>query len=391
VNKIFKTANRTPQTENRKMKKLTFIILCLEGAILSFNVAACAALVPSIARDFGISQFVAGKVIWLYMLPYGVAALFYGPLVRMVDAKRVELICLLVFSLANLLAWVSPDIKSLFLARFIMGVFGASVIPLGLILIANSAQNQKRGKLVGSFFGSTFIASLLGLFLSGILHWRMVFFIPAILGFVLWLMMYFYLPNFKSQRTETKFNYMAALKDKRIISIFAYIFFISLLYHSIQQWLGVYFSTKFALGQFLISALITLTSLSGIFGEVIGGWLSDAVGRIKTVNLGTVLMIISVLLFSFKSPIAILAILMVIWGLGWTFNHAGISTVLTDLPKDFLPEAASLNSSVRFISGGLGTALSGSIMQKSFTAGFVLAGLCLLGLFLFARQLIIKI
>jgi predicted MFS family arabinose efflux permease len=373
------------------MKKLTFIILCLEGAILSFNVAACAALVPSIARDFGISQFVAGKVIWLYMLPYGVAALFYGPLVRMVDAKRVELICLLVFSLANLLAWVSPDIKSLFLARFIMGVFGASVIPLGLILIANSAQNQKRGKLVGSFFGSTFIASLLGLFLSGILHWRMVFFIPAILGFVLWLMMYFYLPNFKSQRTETKFNYMAALKDKRIISIFAYIFFISLLYHSIQQWLGVYFSTKFALGQFLISALITLTSLSGIFGEVIGGWLSDAVGRIKTVNLGTVLMIISVLLFSFKSPIAILAILMVIWGLGWTFNHAGISTVLTDLPKDFLPEAASLNSSVRFISGGLGTALSGSIMQKSFTAGFVLAGLCLLGLFLFARQLIIKI
>jgi predicted MFS family arabinose efflux permease len=158
----------------------------------------------------------------------------------------------------------------------------------------------------------------------------------------------------------------------------------------VQQWLGVYFSEQYNFGQFTISMLITLTSLSGIFGETVGGWLADIIGRIKTVNLGIILMIISIGLLTLKSPLIILVILMIIWGMGWTFNHAGISTILTDLPKEHLNEAASLNSGVRFIAGGLGVNISGLVMQKSFTAGFILIGLCLSGLFLFTRQLVIK-
>ena len=118
------------------MKKSTFILLCLEGAVLSFNVAASAALIPSIACDFVLSQFVVGKIVWLYMIPYGVAALFYGPLVRLFDARKVELTCIFLFSLANFLAGIAGNIATLFAARFLMGLFGASVIPLGLILIA---------------------------------------------------------------------------------------------------------------------------------------------------------------------------------------------------------------------------------------------------------------
>jgi predicted MFS family arabinose efflux permease len=93
------------------LKKLTFIILCLEGAILSFNVAAAAAMVPSIAKEFVLSQFFVGKIVWFYMLPYGVSALFYGPLVRAYDAKKVELLCLFLFSCANILAALAQNIE----------------------------------------------------------------------------------------------------------------------------------------------------------------------------------------------------------------------------------------------------------------------------------------
>lgn len=370
------------------MKRLTFIILCLEGAILSFNVAATAALVPSIAGDFALSQFIVGRIIWLYMFAYGIAALIYGPLVRAFDAKIIELFCIFFFSLANLLAGLSRNIHTLFVARFFMGLFGASVIPLALILIAQHIAPQKRGRFVGVFFSATFIASLLGLALSGIIHWRLIFLIPAILGFLLLFGIYFYLPSFKEDMGSFKINYFSAFKDKRIISIFTYIFFISLMYHGIQQWLAVYFSYKFNLGQFFISMLITLTSLSGIFGEAIGGWLSDSLGRLKTVNLGILLMIFSAFALIFKMPFIILAVMMIIWGLGWTFNHAGISTLLTDLPKEFLNESASLNSSVRFISGGLGAVLGGLLMQKSFNLGLAIFGICLLGLLIFTKGLI---
>ncbi len=368
------------------MKRTTFFILCLEGAVLSFNVAASAALVPSIAAEFALSQFLVGKIIWLYMLPYGIAAFFYGPLVRLFDARKVELTCIFLFFLANLLAGLSRDIHTLFLARFMMGLFGASVIPLGLILIARRLPESQRGRYIGLFFGSTFIASLAGLFLSGIINWRLIFIIPAACGFMLWIFMYFYLPSFKEDTGVFRIGYLEALRNRKVARIFGYIFLISLVYHAIQQWLGVYFSTQLGLKQFLISMLITLTSLSGILGEVWGGYLSDSLGRMRVVNLGIILMVSCVFLLIIKPPIALLILLMAVWGLGWTFNHVGLSTMLTDLPGEFLNEAASLNSGVRFISGGIGAGLGGLIMQKSFSLGFLVFGCGLLVLLFFSRS-----
>ncbi|MDI6606541.1 MAG: MFS transporter, partial [Candidatus Omnitrophota bacterium] len=323
-------------------------------------------------------------------LSYGTAALIYGPLARAVDAKKIILICLFLFSCANFLAGISPNIKSLFAARFFMGAFGAAFIPLALILIARGTAPDRRGRYVGSFFGATFFASLLGLFLSGIIPWRLIYLIPASAGFILCLFVYFYLPHFSQGKSQLRINYLPALRDRRVLVVFTYIFFISLLYHGVQQWLGVYFSKQYQLSQFIISMLITLTSFSGIFGELLGGWFSDFLGRVKTIDLGISLMILSVFLLIFHLPLLILYLLMVAWGLGWTFNHSGLSTLLTDLPKEFLNESASLNSSVRFLAGGVGAFLGGVLLQRSFILGFTVFGICLLLLLIFSKQLIIK-
>lgn len=314
------------------------------------------------------------------MLPYGLAALFYGPLVRAYDARKIELFCIFIFALANLLAGFAADIQALFIARVLCGIFGASVIPLGLILIARHVESARRGRSVGIFFGAAFIASLLGLFLSGLLHWRWIFIIPALAGLLLWAAMYFYLPSFKPQAKVFKLNYLQAAKDKKTVYVFGYIFLISLFYHGVQQWLAVYFSSRYNFGQFIVSMLVMLTSLSGVFGEVIGGRLADSLGRARTINLGVLLMSISVLLLPLKAPLSALIVFMIIWGIGYTFNHAGISTVLTDFPEHLLNEAASLNSGVRFASGGLGVLLGGFLMQKSFNFGFIFFGLCFVSL-----------
>jgi predicted MFS family arabinose efflux permease len=76
---------------------------------------------------------------------------------------------------------------------------------------------------------------------------------------------------------------------------------------------------------------------------------------------------------------------MIIWGLGWTFNHVGLATMLADLPPEFLNEAASLNSGVRFISGGIGMGLGGLIMSRSFNLGFIVFGSALFMLLIFGK------
>ncbi|HNX81013.1 MAG TPA: MFS transporter [Candidatus Omnitrophota bacterium] len=372
------------------MNKRTFFLLCLEGALLSFNVAASAALVPSIAAEFGVSQFIAGRIIWLYMLPYGLAALFYGPLIRAIDAKKVELVCLILFSLANLLVGVSNSIGMLFAGRLLMGVFGASVIPLGIILIGRHITPLRRGRAVGIFFGGTFSASLAGLVLSGIIPWRLIYIAPAIAGFILVIFLWIYLPSFQQDVTRFSCNYRKVFANANVARVFLYIFLISIFYHGVQQWLAVYFSKKFGFSQFVISMLVMATSLSGIFGEVIGGFCADTLGRIKTANIGSLIMILTVAAVLMKLPLAVIGIVMLAWGFGWTLNHAGISTILTDLPHDHLHESASLNSSLRFIAGGIGAAWGGYLMQFDIHLGFIVFGVCVAGLLVCTKPLLKK-
>jgi predicted MFS family arabinose efflux permease len=360
------------------VRRVTFAILCLEAALLSFNVAATAAVIPSVAKEFALSQFAVAPAVWLYMLPYGVAALMYGPLVRRFDAKNVELVCVLLFSLSNALAACAPVLPVFLTARFLMGATGASVIPLGLILIAREVAPAQRGKMVGLFFAAMFAGSLLGLLLSGILPWRYMYGIPAVFGLLLWGHMIPYMPRFPPARSGGAFQYARAFAYARIRRLFIYIFLISVLYHGIQQWLGIYFSSRWGFSQFTVSMLMTLTSLSGIGGEIAGGFMADRLGRRRTVDYGLVVMVAATCLIIFDIPLWALAGGMLAWGLGWTCNHAGMSTVLTDLPKEFVHEAASLNSSVRFIAGGVGAAAAGMLMQRSFVIGFGVLGAGLL-------------
>jgi predicted MFS family arabinose efflux permease len=163
----------------------------------------------------------------------------------------------------------------------------------------------------------------------------------------------------------------------------------SFLFHGIRQWLGVFFSKTYGFEQFLISMLLTTVSLSGILGESFGGILADRLGRVKVANVGGLLMVAVLSILLVKNSAAVLFTLMFVLGLGWTFNHAGISTNLCDLPQRLLHESASLNSAVRFLSGGLGAVFGGMVAQKSFQIEFGVGAVCLLLLVLFSKKLVL--
>jgi predicted MFS family arabinose efflux permease len=135
--------------------------------------------------------------------------------------------------------------------------------------------------------------------------------------------------------------------------------------------------------------LLTTISLSGILGESLGGVLADRLGRLTVANAGVALMFASLIVLLFKNSLFFLFAIMFFWGLGWTFNHAGISANICDLPHKLLHESASLNSAVRFLSGGLGAVFGGMAAHWSFTFEFALFALCLFLLFIFSRNLIL--
>ena len=165
-------------------QRITYIIFCVIGTIIAFNVAAISAIVPSAARELHRPDFVTGTIIWAYMIPYGICALIYGPLSRRFAMKHILLVCLTLFSLFSFLSATAHTLPSLFVYRFVVGIFASAMTPLTLIYIAHRFDAQRRGKAVGTFFSITFISSLTGLFLSGIMPWRTIFLIPAVVSIV---------------------------------------------------------------------------------------------------------------------------------------------------------------------------------------------------------------
>jgi predicted MFS family arabinose efflux permease len=92
----------------------------------------------------------------------------------------------------------------------------------------------------------------------------------------------------------------------------------------------------------------------------------------------------------FRNVLFLLFVIMFVWGLGWTFNHAAVSALLTDLPHKHMYESASLNSCVRFLSGGVGAASGGLLAQRGFNLMFIFFGLGLFLLIVFGRKFLLQ-
>lgn len=373
-----------------KTNRRVFLFFCGLAFILSFSVQATAALLPTLAEYFAVDPVVVGRLAWIYMLPYGFCALIWSPLSRKFSVKKLLLFSLAAFSFSAFVVTFSVNLAAAFVGRLGMGVFGSAIIPLGLITIGKEYSSNERPKHVGLFFSVSYASGLVGVFLSGFLLWRFIYAIPAFLALLAVFFGFNYLGD-HDYRGKFKISYLSTLCDKSSFKLFSFIFILSFFYHSVHQWLGIYFAGRYGFSQFAVSSALTVSTVAAIFSESFGGFLAARFGASKIASLGLLSMVLFLfLVVLLKAPLAVF-FLVFFWGMGWAFNHVGLSSFLTGLPDKFLRDASSLNSSLRFVSGGIGTYLGGkSISYFGFSSHFTfIAILFLLIAFLLKKNLVV--
>jgi MFS transporter, DHA1 family, inner membrane transport protein len=366
-------------------KRRAFLLLCLAHVTISFNLAAIAAAIPSISRELGFPDVEVARIIPHYLWAYGLGALIYAPLTRRFSIKSLLIASLTVFSLTSFYCGITRSLDVLLIANFVNGLAAASVVPLGLMTIGKLFEKHERGRAVGLFFSLSFVSSLLGVIASGIKHWSFLFIIPFILG-IITIINILYIQVKELDRPDGRhIDYVRTLRHKDIQKVFVLIFLMSFLYHGVHKWYGVFLGQEYHLNQFAISSLILVTSISGAVGQVFGGALTDLKSRYFTITLGLgVLGMASCFLFG-HYPVVVVGFILAMISAGWTIGHNGISTVLTDFPDEHRSELAGLNSSIRFLSGGLGFYLSGYLVVHGFGLNFLVIGLAFLALLPFIR------
>lgn len=369
-------------------KHFVFGLLCLNCFTISFNVAAIEAAIPSIAADLHLPPFSVANIIPAYLIPYGLGALIYAPLARYVNFRMLIVYSMGIFAVSNFLCAQAQDMGFFYLPRLLTGIAGSAAIPLGLILIGKMFRKEVRGRLVGLFFGFSFAASVVGVFLSGVAHWRFLFYVPSALGVLAaFLALFIELPDLEGKE-KSSVNYLNIIYNRPIRNIFIFIFIISSLYYGVHKWFGVYLSRDYGLDQFTISMFFVLLAVTGFAGQIFGGYISDKKGRFLSCLIGIVVLGVSSALLVGKYPLVILGFIFSGIAVGWSVGHNGASTVLTDFPEENRSEVASLNSAVRFLGGGLGFLISAPFAQANFGMTFFCIGVLMLCLTVFIKKAI---
>jgi len=368
-------------------RKIIYVLLCCGSVTISFSVAAVAAAIPAISSGLKLSDILVSRIIPAYMIPYGVGALIYAPLTKQVSFKQILGVSLAVFVLASFFCAGVTTIGPFLLGRTAMGLGGASVIPLGLILIGQLFERNVRGRLVGMFFSSSFIASIAGILVAGFCDWRWLFVIPGILGTLTVIGILLFKSEAFDKVHGVHVDYIQIFRNARIREIFIFIFVISFLYHAVHKWFGVYFDRVYHMDKLAISLFFILMSIAGAAGQMLGGYVSDKKGRYAACAGGVALLSLGTMALVGTYPLIILAVVVMVVTTGWTIGHNGVSTVLTDFPDDDRPAIASLNSSVRFVAGGIGFFASSAFVAQSFGLTFLGIGILMFLTVFFLRRI----
>ncbi len=368
-------------------KKFIIFLICLGNVAISFNIGAVAAAIPQISAALGVSEFAAARLVPFYMIPYGLGALLYAPLTRFFTYRQCLMFAMAAYAAASLVSGYSRSFEQILGAQVVAGVAAASSTPLSLMIIGGFFDKDIRGRLVGTYFGCSFFATMVGMFFMGAADWRWLFYIPFMIAAVnclsLWLLK---IPQLNSRHTQSV-NYWTALNKDHIRPVFIFIFAMSFLYHAVHKWYGIYLNQEYGLGKQSISAILILVAVCGLAGQQIGGYISDKKGRLTACYVGLAGLSAGVVLLSGHYSVIFLTAVLGLIGISWTMSHNSVSTILTDFPDEDRPVIASLNSSVRFVSGGLGFSLSRYFVEKSFSLTFLGIGI-LFFLMLFAVKFV---
>ena len=154
----------------------------------------CDAMLPELAREFSVGLAQAAQVISVFAVVYGLCQLVYGPLGDRLGKFRIVVWATLGCSAGSVLAIFATSLDWLVLARMLVALGAAAIIPLSLAWIGDAVDYELRQETLarvglGTTLGITGGQLIGGLF-TDTLGWRWAFAFMTVLfglvGLLLW-------------------------------------------------------------------------------------------------------------------------------------------------------------------------------------------------------------
>ena len=243
------------------------------------------AVQPLVQAEFHLTNAQLGYLTSAFLAFYMVAAPFTGPLADRYSRKVIIAIGAFFWSGLTLLTAVTHSYQALLVRHTLVGIGEASFVTIAPTFVADLFPEEKRGRILGVFYLAIPVGTALGYVLGGHLGerfgWRFPFYIAAVPGFLLALIMFF-IPEpprgqFDSVRETVERGTIKGLtRNPAFWTATLGMAMMTFALGGIQVWMPTFLSTMRGYSLKAANELFGgIIVLDGTLASLAGGWLGD--------------------------------------------------------------------------------------------------------------------
>jgi len=247
------------------------------------------AVQPLVQAEFHLTNAQLGYLTSAFLLFYMVAAPFTGPLADRYSRKLIIAIGAFFWSGLTLLTAVTHSYQALLVRHTLVGIGEASFVTIAPTFVADLFPEEKRGRILGVFYLAIPVGTALGYVLGGNLGerigWRFPFYIAAVPGFLLAMMMLL-IPEpprgqFDSVRETVERGTIRGLtRNPAFWTATLGMAMMTFALGGIQVWMPTFLSTARGYSLKAANELFGgIIVLDGTLASLAGGWLGDRLLR----------------------------------------------------------------------------------------------------------------
>jgi DHA1 family inner membrane transport protein len=342
---------------------LALIALTISAFAIGTTEFVIVGLLPTIASDLQISLPSAGLLVSLYALGVAIGAPVLTALTGKIPRRNLLVGLMGLFTIGNILAWLSPNYESLTVARILTGLAHGVFFSIGSTIAASLVPKEKAASAIAIMFTGLTVALVTGVPLGTLIGqyfgWRATFITVAGLGAIAFFGSLFLIPTNIAKPIPTKLSsQLKVLQQPRLLLVYAI---------TVMGYGGTFLAFTFlapilqkvtGFSESMVSVVLLIYGVSVAIGNIYGGKLADKMGPISALKYIFTGLAVVLFIFSFTASSQILALITIfMWGAVAFGNVPGLQIYVVRQAERFAPEAVDVASGLNIASFNLGIAL----------------------------------
>jgi len=341
-----------------------------------------------ISEGLAVSPAEIAFLVTVFALTFAIAAplsqIFLGHL------PRVRILCIGLTIMAGSLiaAALATSYEMLFISRGLMGLGAASVSPMCSAIGAGLAEPEQQGRAMGIVFGGLTVASVLGTplcaYLGTIIGWREVFLLLAICALFVAGLVWILVKDRQAGANASFLNLIQALTRPRSASAVLITFLQMTSIVCTYALIAPYMAVKFHMADDLVAVVLLAYGVSGVFGNIISGRISDRLGPRKVIFLSLTGLSVGVMFLWLVGPTLWLGFIGIsCWAFFGMMFHTPQQQIIANIDPERRGLLLALNAAALYLGISIGSYISNFTSvhfgyEKMPIVSLVIVAICIL-------------